>query len=168
MHSNSALRCDSDAPTSVDAKGQATKQSSGFDAELDCFAALAMTVGMLTRRELIGAGALGLAGLTAGCAHLPAAGPDNAFLDDVQRRTFRYFWNTTNPANGLARDRYPTPSFASMAAVGFALTAYPIGAERGFVSRTDAAARTLATLRFLWNAPQGDAARGMTGHKGLF
>ena len=53
--------------------------------------------------------------------HPLGAAPD-VFLDDVQRRTFQYFWDTTNPANGLARDRYPTPSFASMAAVGFALT----------------------------------------------
>ena len=127
-----------------------------------------MTAGMFTRRELIGAGALGLAGLSAGCVHLPGGASEDVFLDDVQRRTFRFFWETTNPANGLARDRYPTPSFASTAAVGFALTAYPIGAERGFVSRGEAAARTLATLRFLWNAPQGDAPRGMTGHKGFF
>jgi hypothetical protein len=91
-----------------------------------------------------------------------------AFLDDLQRRTFRFFWETTNPANGLARDRFPTPSFASMAAVGFALTAYPIGVHRGFVPRAAAAQRTLATLRFLANAPQGDAPSGMTGHKGFF
>jgi hypothetical protein len=127
-----------------------------------------MTTPALLRRDLLKVGGVSLAGLIAGCAHLPARGPDDAFLDDVQRRTFQFFWNTTNPDNGLARDRYPTPSFASMAAVGFALTAYPIGAERGFVSRADAAARTLATLRFLWRAPQGAAPRGMTGHKGFF
>ena len=42
--------------------------------------------------------------------------------------------------NGLVPDRYPTPSYASIAAVGFALTAYPIGAERGYVSRAAGAA----------------------------
>lgn len=113
---------------------------------------------------------LAFAGLASGCAPLSVdgAGGSDALLDDIQRRTFAYFWDTTNPANGLARDRYPTPSFASMAAVGFALTAYPIGAERGFVSRADAAARTLTTLRFLDGAPQGDAPTGMTGYKGFF
>ena len=116
--------------------------------------------------------ALGLSGLAAGCVPLRAA-PRNdpaveAFLDDVQRRAFQFFWDTSNPANGLARDRYPTPSFASMAAVGFALTAYPIGVRRGFVSRSAAAERTLATLRFLANAPQGEAPSGMTGHQGFF
>ena len=115
---------------------------------------------------------LGLSGLAAGCSPLPPLGggdpaPD-AFLDDVQRRTFQFFWDTTNPANGLARDRYPTPSFASMAAVGFALTAYPIGVYRGFVPRAAAAQRTLNTLRFLAGAPQGDAPSGMTGYQGFF
>ena len=123
------------------------------------------------RRDFMKLGALGLAaGLAAPAPgrDRPAAGADEAFLDDLQRRTFRFFWETSNPENGLARDRWPRPSFASMAAVGFALTAYPIGVQRRFVTRRDAAARTLATLRFLANAPQGDAPDGMTGHKGFF
>lgn len=128
---------------------------------------------MTTRREMMKMTAMALAGMVTGCASGPAQNQTlgrkrEVFLDDLQRRTFRFFWDTTNAANGLARDRYPTPSFASMAAVGFALTAYPIGAERGFVSRADAAARTLATLRFLSAGPQGDAPAGMTGHKGFF
>jgi hypothetical protein len=109
--------------------------------------------------------ALGCA--TGGRRRFPEALAD-PLLDDLQRRTFQFFWDTTNPVNGLARDRYPTPSFASMAAVGFALTAYPIGVYRGFVARAAAAQRTLATLRFLADAPQGDAPSGMTGHKGFF
>jgi hypothetical protein len=43
--------------------------------------------------------------------------------------------------------------------MGFALTAYPIGAERGWVTRAAAAERTLATLRFLWTARQDTASR---------
>jgi hypothetical protein len=121
-----------------------------------------------TRRDFMKLAALGLAGL-AGAPHAAARNPHaDAFLDDLQRRTFRYFWETSNPVNGLAHDRYPTRSFASMAAVGFALTAYPIGVERRFVDRRAAAARVLATLRFLDRAPQGEAPRGMTGHKGFF
>ena len=76
-------------------------------------------------------------------------------LIDLEERTFRFFWDTTNPKNGLVPDRYPTPSFSSIAAVGFGLTAYPIGVERGYVTRKDARKRVLTTLRFLWNAPQG-------------
>jgi hypothetical protein len=89
-------------------------------------------------------------------------------LDTVQARTFEFFWETTNADNGLAPDRWPDPPFSSVAAVGYALTAYPIGVERGYVSRARARERTLTTLKFLWNAPQGDAPSGMTGHWGFF
>ena len=91
-----------------------------------------------------------------------------AFLDTVSRRTFDFFWETTNARNGLTPDRWPTHSFSSIAAVGFALTAYPIGVERGWVSRDAARERVLTTLRFFWTAPQGDAASGMTGNHGFF
>lgn len=83
----------------------------------------------------------------AASATLPHPRLDPVF-DDLEQRTFRFFWETANPANGLVPDRYPKPSFASIAAVGFALTAYPIGVERGYVSRAAARARVLATLRF--------------------
>ena len=91
-----------------------------------------------------------------------------ALLDDVQKRSFDFFWDTTNPANGLAPDRWPNPPFASIAAVGFALTAYPVGVERGFITREQARARTLATARFFRDAPQGPEASGKAGHKGFF
>jgi len=91
-----------------------------------------------------------------------------AFLDTLEQRTFRWFWDLSDPRTGLTPDRAPTPSFASMAAVGFALTAYPIGAERGWVTRAQARERTLATLGFLWQAPQGPAPQGCTGYRGFF
>jgi hypothetical protein len=98
----------------------------------------------------------------------PAALPPDEVLDDLQERTFKFFWETTNPDNGLVPDRYPTPSFSSIAAVGFGLTAYGIGVERGYVTREEARERVLKTLRFLRAAPQGPAARGVTGYKGFF
>lgn len=91
-----------------------------------------------------------------------------AFLDTLQERTFDYFWKLTNPQNGLTPDRWPTPSFSSIAAVGFALTAYPVGIERGYITRAQAAERVVATLAFFWNAPQGPEATGVTGHQGFF
>ncbi|HEX9606100.1 MAG TPA: hypothetical protein VF962_02635, partial [Gemmatimonadaceae bacterium] len=91
-----------------------------------------------------------------------------AFLDTLERRTFNWFWERTDPNNGLTPDRWPTKSFSSIAAVGFALTAYPVGVERGYVLRTDAAQRTLNTLRFLYNAPQGPQATNVTGYNGFF
>jgi hypothetical protein len=100
----------------------------------------------------------------------PAAFPgrDSGFLDDLEERTFRFFWDLSHPVTGLTPDRAPTRSFASIAATGFALTAYPIGVERGWVSREDAARRTLTTLEFLWNAPQDSVAEGVAGHRGFF
>ena len=105
----------------------------------------------------------------------PGAGPgpvlspeDAALLDDLQRRTFDFFWKTTDPKTGLVPDRYPTPAFSSIAAVGFGLTAYPIGVERGYVTRAAARERVLATLRFFRDAPQGEGASGVTGYKGFY
>jgi hypothetical protein len=71
---------------------------------------------------------------------------------DLEERTFRFFWETANPANSLIPDRFPTPTFASIAAVGFGLTAYPIGVERGYISRAAARERVLAALRFFDHA----------------
>jgi hypothetical protein len=78
--------------------------------------------------------------------------PLDPFLAELEERTFRFFWDTANPANGLVPDRYPTPSVSSIAAVGFGLTAYPIGVERGYVSRAAARKRVLTTLRFFARA----------------
>jgi hypothetical protein len=89
-------------------------------------------------------------------------------FDTLQERTFHYFWDTADPDTGLVPDRFPTPSFASIAAVGFALTAYPIGVERGYVTRAAARQRVLTTLRFFADAPQGSEPTGMAGFKGFF
>jgi hypothetical protein len=102
---------------------------------------------------------------------LPPSGLSNrqaAFLDTLEQRTFDWFWERTDPNNGLTPDRWPTKSFSSIAAVGFALTAYPVGVERRYVSRADAAQRTLNTLRFLYTAPQGPEATNVTGYNGFF
>jgi hypothetical protein len=91
-----------------------------------------------------------------------------AFLDTLETNTFKWFWERTNASNGLTPDRWPTKSFSSVAAIGFALTAYPIGVERGYVTRSQAADRVLTTLRFMYRAPQGPQATGVTGYKGFF
>ena len=91
-----------------------------------------------------------------------------AFLDDLEHRTFQWFWDLADPVTRLVPDRAPTPSFSSVAAVGFGLTAYTIGAERKWVTREQAAERAAATLRFLMNAPAGDSAAGVTSYRGFF
>jgi hypothetical protein len=70
---------------------------------------------------------------------------------------FAFFWEqaNTDPSSagyGLVRDRYPgSPGISSVAAVGFALTAYPIGVEMGYVTRREAQARVDGTLDTLLN-----------------
>jgi len=88
-------------------------------------------------------------------------------LDRLQRDAFAYFLNEVNPANGLVKD-CTRPGFpCSIAAVGMALAAYPVGVERGLMTRADAVARTLTVLRFFWNSPQGTE-RDATGYKGFY
>jgi hypothetical protein len=96
------------------------------------------------------------------------SGDDKALLDDVQKRTFDWFWETTNPKNGLTPDRWPSQQFSSIAANGFALTAWPVGVEHGWITRAQAVERTLTTLRFFRDAPQGTAATGMSGYRGFY
>lgn len=114
--------------------------------------------------------------LLAACGSAPSvSGPDplasprvQAFVDTLEQRTFQYFWNLSNPVNGLTPDRWPTPSFSSIAAVGFALTAYPIGVERGYITRDQARQRVVTTLRFFWTATQDSTTSGATGYHGFF
>jgi hypothetical protein len=88
-------------------------------------------------------------------------------LDRLQRDAFTYFLNEFNPANGLVKD-CTRPGFpCSIAAVGLALAAYPVGVERNFITRADAIASTLTVLRFFWNSPQGTEPDA-TGYKGFF
>jgi hypothetical protein len=111
--------------------------------------------------------------LLAACAEPPVGSPapaptEEAFLDSLQHRTFDFFWERANPANGLVPDRWPTPSFSSVAAVGFGLSAYPVGIERGWITRAEGRDRVLTTLRFLWTSPQGPAPAGVIGKDGFF
>jgi hypothetical protein len=89
-------------------------------------------------------------------------------VDDVEQRTFEWFWQSADPKTGLVPDSYPGHSFSSIAAVGFGLTAYGVGVERGYITREQAIERTLATLRFFKQAPQNDSEDNATGYHGFF
>lgn len=91
----------------------------------------------------------------------------DAELEKLQRETFEYFLHETNPSSGLVIDKTAANWPASIAATGLALASYPIGVERGFISRANAVERTLATLRFFWNSPQGPEPDA-TGYKGFY
>lgn len=96
------------------------------------------------------------------------SGPtESRVIDDIQRGAFDYFLKETNPANGLVRDKTCPDWPASIAAVGLGLTVWPVGVERGFVTRADAAERSLAALRFFWRSEQGPGSAA-AGYKGFY
>ena len=92
---------------------------------------------------------------------------DNRMLEELQHESFSYFIRESNPENGLVRDRSKKDSPASVASVGMALSVYPVGIERSFITRAEGLRRTLATLRFFRNSAQ-DRKRRATGYKGFY
>lgn len=130
---------------------------------------MALTIG---RRALMRASAYALPASMLGEGAFAGAVPGRPVLPplfaEIEQRTFRFFWERANPANGLVPDRWPSSSPSSIAAIGFALTAYPIGIERGWITRAAGAERTLITLRFLAGLPMGEGAHGIAGYRGFF
>ena len=92
--------------------------------------------------------------------------PEQVF-DWLQYESFAYFLNETNLDNGLVRDKNAPDWPASIAAVGLALSAYPVAVERGLIARAAAAARVLTTLRFFWRSEQSSAIDA-SGHHGFY
>lgn len=85
---------------------------------------------------------------------------DEQFLEDLERRSFQYFWSEGDPNTGLVPDRARMDgstldeshrNVASIAATGFGLTALVIAAERSWIDRAQARERTRNTLRFFAN-----------------
>ncbi len=82
---------------------------------------------------------------------------DEEFLEDLERRSFQYFMEQSDPRTGLVLDRAHTDASlhdeqhrntASIAATGFGLTALCIAAERGWANREEARERVRSSLRF--------------------
>jgi hypothetical protein len=73
-------------------------------------------------------------------------------IDYEMRGAFGFFWEQANtvagsPAYGLIRDRYPgSEGIASMASVGFGLTAYLVGIEKGYITYQEGYDRVDQTL----------------------
>jgi hypothetical protein len=84
----------------------------------------------------------------------PFQGTDAQLLDDLQRGSFQFFWNETNPATGQIKDRAflngnDTRTMSSIAATGFGLTALCIGDSRGYAKASDIVTRVRNTLQFI-------------------
>ncbi|MBN2138490.1 MAG: hypothetical protein JW720_11850 [Sedimentisphaerales bacterium] len=75
---------------------------------------------------------------------------DDQLLTSVQRATFRYFYDFAHPVSGLAREGFKHPrDTVTTGGTGFGIMAIIVGAERGFVTRADAADHILKILTFL-------------------
>ncbi len=90
-----------------------------------------------------------------------------AFLDSVQHGAFLYFIHEANLKNGLVKDRSSKGSPASIAAVGFGIPAWAVGAEHGWITREKAAEITLNALKFFFHSEQSPD-KLATGYKGFY
>ncbi len=88
-------------------------------------------------------------------AELSDATSDENILNILAHRCFQYFRAQPNPNTGLILDRSSNfdqradgYSVASIAAVGFALAAFPVGVKRGWISWEEGYARTMRILTF--------------------
>jgi len=75
---------------------------------------------------------------------------DDQLLEGVQQVTFQYFWDFAHPVSGLTREGYThAPDICTTGGTGMGLMAVVVGANRGFVTRAQAADRVLQMLTFL-------------------
>lgn len=78
-------------------------------------------------------------------------------IDKEMKGSFDFFWNEAQtdewkPTYGLIVDRWPSnKNCASVASVGFGLTAYVIGVENGYVTKQEAELRSKKTLQTILN-----------------
>jgi hypothetical protein len=81
----------------------------------------------------------------------------DAFLEDLSKRSFMFFWEQADPGTGIVRDRSRTDGapaspghrlIGSIASTGFGLTGLCIAAERGWLPRDQLVQRARTTLTF--------------------
>ena len=92
---------------------------------------------------------------------------DEMMLDSLQAYTFKFFENEHDIEKGIVKDRAASWAPASIASTGFGLASFAIGAERNYISRTEAARITLNIMRFFANSVQS-ADTNATGYKGFY
>jgi len=88
-------------------------------------------------------------------------------IQSLQSDAFQYFIHEIDSNTGLVKDSTKKDWPSSIAAVGMALSAYPVGIERGFITRDEAIVRTLRILRFFSSSEQSRSPTA-TGYKGFY
>lgn len=125
-----------------------------FPRTLPVCACVALLAGAVTRAETAADPAEIPPGLATARAGAILTAEDDALLDEIERASFQFFLEQSDPETGLVRDRAradgsPSEGKASIAASGFALSSWAIAAHRGWVDRTQALERVRQMLRFL-------------------
>ena len=83
--------------------------------------------------------------------------PDEELVELVQRQTFRFFWEGSDPVSGLAPDVIPgrshhPPDLVAIGGSGFGIMALIVAVERGWVRREAALDRLERMLELLLRA----------------
>ena len=79
---------------------------------------------------------------------------ENALLDSVQKRTFRYFWELAHPVSGMIRERNTDPNIYTSGGTGFGIMAIVTAIHRGFITRSEGLARLETMVAFLKNTAE--------------
>ena len=136
------------------------------------------------RRFLASAGRIGMAlplvGLTGfgscsggksrGVPATPAVyqGGDEQLLDEIQKTAFQFFWEQAHPQTGLIKDRANVSgsdsyTVASIASVGYGLTALCIADARGYAASEEIKKRVRLTLNTMLSGAAGHEGGRMAG-----
>ncbi len=74
------------------------------------------------------------------------------YLNTVQEKTFRYFWDFAHPVSGLTPERTATPNIVTSGGSGFGISALVVGVYRQWIGRKPAVERLLKVVKFLEKA----------------
>ncbi len=82
---------------------------------------------------------------------------DSALLDEVQKQTFKYFWDFAHPVSGMARERSNTDGgygheTVTTGGTGFGIMSVIVAVERGWITRDTAAKFMRKMVNFLLKA----------------
>src|SRR5258708_34360196 len=87
-------------------------------------------------------------------AGAPYEGTDEQLLDEIERATFRFFWDEASQKTGQVKDRAlangnDSRMMSRSAATGFGLAGLCIGDQLGYANAPEFLERARKTLRFL-------------------
>ncbi|MBS1662635.1 MAG: beta-glucosidase [Bacteroidetes bacterium] len=74
---------------------------------------------------------------------------DSALLDLIQKQTLTYFYDFGHPVSGLSRERTSSGDLVTSGGSGFGIMSLLVGANRSFITRTQALSRVQTMVQFL-------------------